>query len=245
MKGIEQIYLTKNTVGGSVKDVDVKKGVVTGYFSTFRSEKDSDGDIILPGAFTKTLKENGPESGKHRILYLLQHDPMMPLGKPHVLKEDGKGLYFEAKIAATSYGRDTLKLYEEGVLTEHSIGYKVIKNEPKNDANYLSELRLWEGSAVSWGANSEALVTGIKAEDKPELYDRLIKKLEALNHAVKGGLTDETITQLEIHIKQLQQAIISLAEIEKPVITTSTEQSEPKQMSASEMLRTIKLQIKH
>lgn len=237
------IMLFKDTSGGSVKDVDSKQGIITGYFSVF-GNKDSDGDIILPGAFSKTLQENGPESVKPRILYLLQHDALMPLGKPHILREDGKGLYFESKIAQTSYGRDTLKLYEEKVLTEHSIGYKVIKNEPKNDANYLSEIRLWEGSAVSWGANSEALVTGMKAEDKPELYERLIKKLEALSHAVKGGLTDETIIQLELQIKQLQQAIISLAAIEKPVITTSTEQLEPK-MSASEMLRTIKLQIKH
>ena len=237
------MMLFKDTSGGSIKDVDSKQGIITGYFSVF-GNKDSDGDIIIPGAFTKTLKENGPESGKPRILYLLQHDPLMPLGKPHVLKEDSHGLYFESKIAQTSYGRDTLKLYEEGVLTEHSIGYKVVKNEPKAEANYLQELRLWEGSAVSWGANSEALFTGMKAEDKPALYEKLIKKLEALNHAIKGSLTDETIIQLELQIKQLQQAIISLAEIEKPVTTTSTEQLEPK-MSASDVLSIVKSQIKH
>lgn len=239
MKGL---MLFKDTSGGSIKDIDTKQGIITGYFSVF-GNKDSDGDIIIQGAFVKTLRENGPESPKPRILYLLQHDPLMPLGKPFILREDGKGLYFESKVAQTSYGRDTLKLYEEGVLTEHSIGYKVIKNEPKEDANYITELRLWEGSAVSWGANSEALFTGMKAEDKPQLYDQLIKKLEALNHAVKGGLTDETIIQLEIQIKQLQQAIISLAEFEKPVPSTSSEQIEPK-MSASDAFALIKSRIK-
>lgn len=236
-------YLTKDTCGGSVKDVDVKQGIVTGYFSVF-GNRDSDGDIILPGAFTKTLTENGPAAKNGgRIMHLLQHDTNLPLGKPHKMAEDARGLYFESKISPTSYGRDTLKLYEDGVLTEHSIGYKVIKNEPKAEANHLLELRLWEGSTVTWGANAEALVTGVKAEDKPALYDKLIKKLEAINYAIKGNYTDETIIQLELQIKQLQQIIQSLADTEKPV-STSPEQSEPK-LSVSEAMSIIKSRIKH
>ena len=236
------IYLFKDTRGGSVKDVDAKQGIVTGYFSVF-GNKDSDGDIIMPGAFSKTLGENGPSAKNGgRIMHLLQHDPLMPLGKPTIIKEDGRGLYFESKIVQTSYGRDTLKLYEDGVLTEHSIGYKVIKNEPKEDANYLLELRLWEGSTVTWGANSEALLTGVKNEDKPVIYERLIKKLEAINHAIKGNYTDETIIQLELQIKQLQQIIKTLAEEEKPV-TTSPAKAEP--LSAADMLGIIKSRIKN
>lgn len=236
-------YLTKDTVGGSVKDVDVKQGIVTGYFSVF-GNKDADGDVIMPGAFTKTLQENGPGSKNGgRIMHLLQHDTNMPLGKPHNLSEDTRGLYFESKISPTSYGRDTLKLYEDGVLTEHSIGYRVIKNDPQDDANHLIELRLWEGSTVTWGANAEALVTGVKAEDKPALYDKLIKKLEAINYAIKGNYTDETIIQLELQIKQLQQIIQSLAELEKPD-TTSTKTEEPS-LSVSDAISIIKSRIKH
>ena len=232
-------YQFKN--GGNVKDIDQKEGIITGYFSTFGA-KDSDGDIIMPGAYRKTLAENGPEAKNGgRIMHLLQHDPLLPLGKPKVLKEDGYGLYFESKISGTSYGRDTLKLYEDGVLTEHSIGYKVIKNEPKEDANYLLELRLWEGSTVTWGANAEALVTGVKAEDRLTLYDKLIKKLEAMNLAIKHNYTDETIIQLELQIKQLQQIIKSLADTEKPQDTPPVK-PEPS-MSASEMLRIIKSKI--
>lgn len=210
--------LFKDTCGGAVKDVDVKQGIITGYFSIF-GNKDSDGDIIMPGSFTKTIQENGPLSQRPRILHLLQHDTNLPLGKPSILNEDTKGLYFESKISHTSYGRDTIKLYEDGVLTEHSIGYKVIKNEPKEDANYLMELKLWEGSTVSWGANMEALVTAVKTEAKEVIYERLIKKMDALLSAVKGNYTDDTIIQLEIQIKQIQQLIASLAEQEEPVST--------------------------
>ena len=41
-----------------IKDVDGKKGIVTGYFSDFNSI-DSDGDIIKPGAFQKSISHYG------------------------------------------------------------------------------------------------------------------------------------------------------------------------------------------
>ena len=71
--------------GGCVKDVDAASRIVTGYFSSF-GFKDSDGDIIIPGAFKKTIKERGP-SGSNRIFHLWQHRTDMVLGKPRVLKE--------------------------------------------------------------------------------------------------------------------------------------------------------------
>ena len=80
------------SVFGEVKDVDAKQGIVTGYFSVF-GNKDSDGDVIVPGAFKKTLMENGPESEGKRIKHLLQHDVDRPLSKPNVLKETSYGHY--------------------------------------------------------------------------------------------------------------------------------------------------------
>jgi len=61
----------------SVKDIDPKGRIVTGYYSAF-GNVDSDDDVILPGAFERTLRERGPE-GKNRIMHLWQHDPWRPL----------------------------------------------------------------------------------------------------------------------------------------------------------------------
>ena len=44
-----------------------------------------------------------------------------------IQKEDDYGLYFEAKIVDTEAGEDTLKLYEEGLINQHSIGFSTIK----------------------------------------------------------------------------------------------------------------------
>src|SRR5688572_29748388 len=64
MPGIE--YKSIGTGEMMLKDIDEKKGRVLGYFSKF-GNVDSDGDMIMPGSFTKTLKENG-----HRIKHLYQ-----------------------------------------------------------------------------------------------------------------------------------------------------------------------------
>lgn len=110
---------------GSVQDVDVKKRIVTGYASKF-GNIDLHNDMIVPGAFKKTLKERGVD-GNNSIWFLHNHKTENPLGKPRVLKEDAYGLYFEAPIVDTTIGSDVLKLYEEGLINEHSIGFSTIK----------------------------------------------------------------------------------------------------------------------
>jgi len=223
---MENFYLTKD-VSDSIKDVDTVQGIVTGYFSIF-GNKDSDGDIVLPGAYRKTLKENGPNSEKPRILHLYMHDPYKPLAKPHVLKEDKTGLYFESKISDTALGKDVLQLYLDKVLTEHSIGYQIVKREvdEKEETQKLIELKLWEGSTVSWGANMDALVSTVKTEGKDShSWEILIKKLDALQSAVNGSYTDETARQLEIYFNQLKQLAVSLL-TQKP--GKPTEKEEPR-----------------
>jgi len=217
---MENFYLTKD-VSDSIKDVDTVQGIVTGYFSIF-GNKDSDGDIVLPGAYRKTLKENGPNSEKPRILHLYMHDPYKPLAKPHVLKEDKTGLYFESKISDTALGKDVLQLYLDKVLTEHSIGYQIVKKEvdEREETQKLVELKLWEGSTVSWGANMDALVSTVKTEGKDShSWEILIKKLDALQSAVNGNYTDDTARQLELYFNQLKQLTISLL-TEKPEQST-------------------------
>lgn len=110
---------------GTVTDVDVKKRIITGYASKF-GNIDLHNDMIMQGAFKKTLKERGVE-GNNSIWFLHNHKTENPLGKPRVLKEDSYGLYFEAPIVDTTIGSDVLKLYEAGLINEHSIGFSTIK----------------------------------------------------------------------------------------------------------------------
>lgn len=224
---MKDYMLYKNVNDGAIKDVDTVKGIVTGYFSIF-GNKDSDGDIVIPGAYKKTLKENGPESARPRILHLYMHNAEKPLAKPTVLKEDKTGLYFESQISQTQLGKDVIQLYQDRVLTEHSIGYNIVKREvdEKTETQKLIELKLWEGSTVSWGANMDALVSTVKGEGMPDktTWDKLLSMMDALDTALQGNYSDDTARQLEIKFKQLQQLIITLARKAEPESSTRTEE---------------------
>ena len=216
-KYIYKDSLVSDSLRLQIKDVDGKKGIVTGYFSDFNSI-DSDGDIIKPGAFQKSISQNGPQSGKPRIKHLLNHDSSKPLGVLEVLKEDTKGLYYESRLGTHSLGVDFIKMVDSGLITEHSIGFQTVKynqlkpwNEwkPGEAAKELTELKLYEGSSLTaWGANMNTPLTGLKTEQKvKKINDRIDVLIKALRD---GSFTDETFDLLEIELKQMQQAMIDL-----------------------------------
>lgn len=224
------------SIDAEVKDLDVKQGIVTGYFASF-GNIDSDGDMIVPGAFTKTVKENGPSSAKQRILHLYQHDTTKPVSKPNILQEDQKGLFFESKIATTSVGSDLLKMYEMGIITEHSIGFKTIKDQKREGYNEISEVKLWEGSSVTWGANSDTPVVGLKSLNKDTAIDKLDLFIKAFRN---GAFTDDTFIQIEIAINQIKSYIHSLLNKE-PDLTTLQHAQKPDDL---ELFNIFKSQIK-
>ena len=197
-KSNEMIYGYKRMTQ-DVKDVDVKKGIVTGYFSAFNI-KDSDGDIILPGAFQKSINEWFP---KGRIKHLLNHDPRQPLGKITELKEDSYGLYYESQIGSHNLGRDFLKMVESDLVKEHSIGFNIKGSRKGKDANELYDVVLYEGSSLtSWGANEYTPMLGVKS------MDNRIERIKKLEKFIKHtDATDETIELLMLEIKQLNQLI--------------------------------------
>jgi HK97 family phage prohead protease len=199
----------KNISQGIIEDIDEVKGLVTGYFSAFNNI-DSDGDVIVSGAYKKTVAENGP-MGKNRIMHLLQHNPLMPLAKPMELMEDGKGLRFTSKITETSYGKDVIKLYAEGVFNEHSVGFEIIKSDNKAGYREIREIKLWEGSTVTWGANPNTPIESMKSWDKPKSEEMIAKFCNILRN---GDLTDESMIQLEIGLKQIENHLKALESVQ-------------------------------
>lgn len=196
-----------------IKDIDAKTGTVTGYFSAF-GNVDSDGDMIMPGSFTKTIKENGPEA-KGRIAHLWQHSSTQPIGKIVALKEDSYGLYFESKLAETTLGKDTLKLYEAGIINEHSIGFNTIQKNQKDAYIELTELKLWEGSSVTWGANEMARTTGIKSFTKEKIAEQKATLYKAL---YAGTFTDDTFLILIKQLEYFDSIETTQPEVKEPTI---------------------------
>lgn len=206
--------------GGSIKDIDIKNGIITGYFASF-DNVDSVGDFFTKGAFNKTLKENSK-----RIYHLLQHDPSKPLGVPNVLSEDTKGLYFETHLSKeqleVSYIKDSLMLYASGVFKEHSVGFRTIKADNENKGRNIKEVQLWEGSTVTWGANENTPFMGFKSKDDVNEIEKKLKSILKISQ-----LSDETYYLAEIALKQL----VSMVEPKQhsPEPSKNTQEAELKQ----------------
>lgn len=209
-------FYNKKAVSGAVVDMTDDSKTVTVYYSAF-GNVDSDGDVIMPGAFTKSIKENGPQ-GKNRIWHLFNHSTDKPVSKPKELSEDSFGLKAVVKMPNTTLGRDTYELYKDGHITEHSIGFKTVKSQAKTGYNEINEIQLFEGSSVLWGANSNTPTVMVKSEIKSTLIDEIAKTIKSLRN---GFYTDETFGLLELKLKQLQQY---LAEMEDDMSVPSEDQ---------------------
>lgn len=131
--------------------------IVEGYASTFNNTDDGD-DIVLPGAFDKTLK------GGRRTAFLNSHDPRLVLGTTLEKRTDKKGLFAKHKISKTQLGKDTRELMMDGAMGGFSIGYRAAEVEWSRDEEIrrLKEIDLYEVSVVAMPMNVEAIITGVK-----------------------------------------------------------------------------------
>lgn len=233
-------YATKqSSVGVAIKDVDTTSRTVTGYFSTFNF-LDSDNEVILPGAFKRSLKYHGVDAPANspQIKHALFHDLTKLPGKIKVLKETTSpsiaGLYFETEMSDTELGNDTIKLYMDKVYDNHSIGYqyndqrfidntakdwdkevaKLLNPELAQERGWfviLKEVRLFEGSTVAFGANSFTPFLGIKSMTKENLLYAINEKHDKLESVLRTGtITDDSMRIIEVHVAQLKQMTIDL-----------------------------------
>lgn len=203
--------------------MDVKgvteEGRVIGSLSPY-GNVDSYKDIVMPGAFTKTVTE---KKGKFPLLW--QHDTHKPIGI-QIVRETDTSLDTEAIInLEKQIGRDAysdVKMWQShGLQFGLSIGYETIKaKERKDGVRELIEVKLFEGSLVTFPANDMARVAHVKSID--DIIDELkagrmlsAANVEALRTAIGDGET--AITRL--------RALLDAAEpsVEKAAAHTGTE----------------------
>lgn len=158
---------------------------ISGYAAIFNN-KDKVNDILVKGCFAKSINDRGPESSANdKIIMLWQHDQREPIGRISVLREDDKGLYFEAVIDDVERGNQAIKQLESGTLNQFSIGYSYVREkceyEPNLEAYIVKEVVLYEISVVSIGCNGETEYLGLKSMDDP--YEELGKEID---EACKG-----------------------------------------------------------
>jgi HK97 family phage prohead protease len=172
-------------VNGAIS-IDEAKGIVECFVAAV-GNKDSVGDIVIPGAFDASLRRRKP-----RVVW--GHDWNHPIGKvleiyevpatdprlPMKMKQAGVGglfarVQFNLKSEKGREAFSNVAFYGEE--QEWSIGYKTLDSIYDNtrQANILKELELYEVSPVLHGANQLTGTISIKSESQEARIDSFRK----------------------------------------------------------------------
>ena len=157
---------------------------------------------IMPGAFTKTLKESGD------IPSLYNHDPNMVLGRTSngrlELREDDTGLWFRVTPTDTVYARDLFTNIEERNVTGNSFGFIAVKDRWGSDefgmmTRDVIEARLLDVGPVTFPAYPDTDVAVRHFLDWEQRIGRRLqgKRLEQLA-TVASGLKDAAVALEEL-----------------------------------------------
>lgn len=148
--------MTQNlTVGFEIKALSARE--FEGYGAIFKNV-DLGGDVILPGAFKKSL-----DAMERLPPMFWMHRPAEVPGKWTKMAEDKKGLFVKGELADTQLGNEVRTLLKMEAVSGLSIGYIPEVTEYSDDGHrLLKEVELVETSIVSLPMNPLARVEAVK-----------------------------------------------------------------------------------
>lgn len=154
---------------------DAKEGTVEGYGSMF-SLMDRGGDIVLPGAYTKSLKEW--RKMKQLPAMLWSHNTDEPIGIWTEMEEDEKGLKVKGElILDVPQAKVVHSLMKAKAVRGMSIGYRTKQSDwdRTTGARLLKEVELFELSLVAIPMLKEAQVTSVKSEFDAPFWEKTFR----------------------------------------------------------------------
>ena len=181
---------------------DEMKGVFTGYGSIF-GNKDLGNDIVVEGAFAKSLSKRGAKGVK--LLY--QHRADEPIGVFDEITEDRRGLKVKGRLAmGTQRGREVYELMKMGALDGLSIGFRVDSKgydyDERGKRRLLKEVDLMEISAVTFPMNPRARVAQVKGADRTvREWEELLREAGNLSRSeakVAAGAVAKALDQRDV-----------------------------------------------
>jgi HK97 family phage prohead protease len=158
----------KNNLRMEIKEISAD-GSFTGMLSVY-NVVDLGKDLVEPGAFAKTIKDHGNE-----VPMLWQHKPDVPIGT--LTLEDGpEALHVKGQLLMDlPEAKKAYLLIKARIVRGLSIGFDTVKEVLDGGIRRLKELRLYEGSIVTFPMNEAALITSVKhlAERKEDFTTEL------------------------------------------------------------------------
>ncbi len=189
MEEIEMRSLQANIENEDSKD---EKLTVHGYIETGVPSKLLDNgkiawrEIIQKGVFGKAINDSIARGEEIDLLY--NHDKNQILASnvndSFILEEDEVGLYFEAKISETTWGKDAYTLIKDGIISGLSFGMRVLdsywsKGIDNVNIRTITAIELFEVSILKQPAYASTLVEtrGFKKIEDVEVPDDIELRL--------------------------------------------------------------------
>ncbi|MDZ4627077.1 MULTISPECIES: HK97 family phage prohead protease [Bacillus cereus group] len=160
--------------------------LITGYAAVFNSKTSIGGwfdEVIEPGAFARSLSENGD------IRALFNHNWDNVLGRTKSgtlrLEEDERGLKFEIELPNTSVGRDLAESMDRGDINQCSFGFWI--TEENWDYNVepalrtIKEVELYEISVVSIPAYDDTEASLVRGKEIGKEVEQRMKMIKQIN----------------------------------------------------------------
>lgn len=181
-KGMSKPVMFKEIGIDGFKEVDNSEHIIEIKFAAY-GVKDSDDDILIKGCFAKSIAERGPESATNRkIAYLWQHDMKDPIGKILKIEEREDGAYAQVRLSNFDAVPNAKRSYYQlmaGDINQFSFGFGYIwdkmEYDDEQDAYIIKEVKLFEISVVTLGANEQTEFIGEVKEDNIESYIKALR----------------------------------------------------------------------
>ena len=136
-----------------------EEGVFSGLAASYNSIDQGD-DLIEPGAFTKTLRQDG----NTRPL-LWQHASDKPIGSI-TLTDSPEGLRCTGKLLMQiDDAKKAYVLLKNKIVKGLSIGFQSVSDGYVGAVRHLKEIRLFEVSLVTFPMDQNAIVEAVKHRD--------------------------------------------------------------------------------
>lgn len=153
---------TKQSIRFEIKSI-AEDGTFEGWLSPYGAV-DHANDVVEPGSYTKTLQEHG-----NVIPMLWQHDETEPIGEL-TLEDRTDGLYCKGRLLMElPTAKKAYLLIKARIVKGLSIGFDTIKSNVVAGIRHLKEIKLWEGSIVTFPCASQAVITSVKNRSYHEI----------------------------------------------------------------------------
>jgi uncharacterized protein len=186
-KAIRTFDITKLKTRDATEDTP---SVITGYAAVFNSPTvigDWFTEIIAPGAFSRSLSENGDI----RALFNHNWDNVLGRTKSGTLKleEDERGLKFEIELPKTTLARDLAESMERGDINQCSFGFWVTEEtwdysvEPY--VRTVNAVELFEISVVSIPAYDDTEASLVRSKELDKTFENRMSIIKKINKVLE------------------------------------------------------------